>query len=147
MLNIMFVCHGNICRSPMAEFMLKHMTKNLNTEFHIESCATSYEEIGNDIHYGTKYILDKYNIPYQKRRARRFEKSDYDKFDYIFVMDDNNLRNLNNIAYDKNNKYKKLRCYIDNRNISDPWYTNNFELTYKDILEGLNAFLNELNLG
>lgn len=143
---VLFVCHGNICRSPMAEFMLKDMVKGLNCDFLIESCATSFEEIGNDIHMGTKYELDLHNIPYEKRHARRYNLNDYDNFDYILCMDDLNIKNLNKIKIDNLNKYKKLRFYLDDKSISDPWYTGNFKQTYLDIYEGLEAFLKYLNI-
>lgn len=141
MKKILFVCHGNICRSPMAEFIFKNM---VDGDYIVDSSATSYEEIGNDIHYGTKRILDKYNIPYKKRSAKRFKESDYDYYDYILCMDQNNISGLNRIRIDEKNKYKKIRYLIDNRDVSDPWYTGDFETTYKDIVEALKEFLKEL---
>lgn len=141
MIKVLFICHGNICRSPMAEFMFKNM---VDDNYIIDSKATSYEEIGNDIHCGTKHILDKYNIPYTKRKAQRFEESDYDYYDYILCMDDYNILNLNRIKKDNLSKYKKIRYLIDNKDVSDPWYTGDFEKTYKDILEALQEFLKEL---
>ena len=146
MINIMFVCHGNICRSPMAEFVLKDMVakRKISHNFHIESSATSREEIGNDIHYGTKNKLKKVGIPFTPRRATQITKSDYDKYDFILCMDNNNIRNLSRIIpNDKDNKIKLLLDFSDNpRNIADPWYTGNFEDTYNDIIEGCEALLN-----
>ena len=96
MIKICFICHGNICRSPMAEFIMKHKVKELNIEdiFYITSKATSTEEIGNDIHHGTKRKLDENNIPYTKHYASQVQKSDYENFDYFICMDDKNIRNL-----------------------------------------------------
>lgn len=146
MINIMFVCHGNICRSPMAEFVLKDMVakRKISHNFHIESSATSREEIGNDIHYGTKNKLKKVGIPFTPRRATQITKSDYDKYDFILCMDNNNIRNLSRIIpNDKSNKIKLLLDFSNNpRNIADPWYTGNFEDTYNDIIEGCEALLN-----
>ena len=146
MINIMFVCHGNICRSPMAEFVLKDMVakRKISHNFHIESSATSREEIGNDIHYGTKNKLKKVGVPFTPRKATQITKSDYDKYDFILCMDNNNIRNLSRIIpNDKDNKIKLLLDFSDNpRNIADPWYTGNFEDTYNDIIEGCEALLN-----
>lgn len=146
MINIMFVCHGNICRSPMAEFVLKDMVakRKISHNFHIESAATSREEIGNDIHYGTKNKLKKVGVPFTPRRATQITKSDYDKYDFILCMDNNNIRNLSRIIpNDKSNKIKLLLDFSNNpRNIADPWYTGNFEDTYNDIIEGCEALLN-----
>lgn len=146
MINIMFVCHGNICRSPMAEFILKDMVakRKISHNFHIESSATSREEIGNDIHYGTKNKLKKVGVPFTPRKATQITKSDYDKYDFILCMDNNNIRNLSRIIpNDKDNKIKLLLDFSDNpRNIADPWYTGNFEDTYNDIIEGCDALLN-----
>lgn len=146
MINIMFVCHGNICRSPMAEFILKDMVakRKISHNFHIESSATSREEIDNDIHYGTKNKLKKVGVPFTPRKATQITKSDYDKYDFILCMDNNNIRNLSRIIpNDKDNKIKLLLDFSDNpRNIADPWYTGNFEDTYNDIIEGCEALLN-----
>lgn len=126
----------------MAEFLLKDMTKGLNETFIIESSGTSAEEEGNDIHYGTKRILDEKNVPYEKRKAKRFKKSDYDNFDYIVCMDAYNVRSLTRIVDDRKNKVKMLMEYCgEKRDIDDPWYSGDFAKTYRDINKGLTCFL------
>lgn len=142
MVRVLFICHGNICRSPMAEFMFKDMLKKRNiNDVYVYSSATSTEELGNNIYYKTIEIFNKYNIPYTDHYANKFNPKDYDYYDYILCMDDYNIRNLNLIRKDDKNKYHKLRYLIDNNNISDPWYTRDFERTYKDILESLEEFI------
>lgn len=145
MIKVMFVCLGNICRSPMAEFVLKDLVKKagFEKEFLIKSSATSYEEIGNDIHYGTKDKLTEMNIPFERRRATKLEKSDYDKYDYIIGMEDSNIRNIKRIVgEDTENKVCKLLDFTDTpKDIADPWYTGNFEITYQEISKGCKAFL------
>ena len=148
MIKVLFVCLGNICRSPMAEYVFKDMVKKngLEKQFHIASAATSYEEIGNDMHYGTKDKLDEVGIPYTKHKARRIEKQDYEKYDYIIGMEESNIQNiLRIIGNDKDNKiYKLLDFSKDSRDIADPWYTGNFTVTYNDIVEGCTGFLDYL---
>ena len=145
MIKVLFVCHGNICRSPMVEFLFKDLVekRKLDKLFYIESCATSSEEIGNPVHYGTKRILNNLGIDCSKKRARRFTASDYNKFDYIICMDQNNIRNLKYfIENDKDNKVHLLLEYVGmNRNIRDPWYTGNFNETYDDVIMGLDGLL------
>ena len=148
MIKIMFVCHGNICRSPMAEFIFKDYVKKMNTSnmFYVESSATSYEEIGNPVHYGTKQILNRLGIDCSKKRARRMTITDYYEFDYIICMDKNNIRNLNNIiGSDSLNKVSLFLNYANlDRNIKDPWYTGNFEETYNDIVLATKALYDYL---
>lgn len=148
MIKVLFVCHGNICRSPMAEFMFKDFVnkKGLEDLFYIESAATSTEEIGNPVHYGTRRVLDKYGIDYKNKRARQITKSDYDNFDFIIVMDNNNLYNIKRIVgEDKLGKIHKFLEYAgESRDISDPWYTGNFFETENDIILGINNFYNYL---
>ena len=148
MIKVLFVCLGNICRSPMAEYVFKDMVKKkgLEKQFSIASAATSYEEIGNDMHYGTKDKLEEKGIPYAKHKARRIEKQDYEKYDYIIGMEESNIRNIQRIVgNDKDNKIYKLLDFSKNpRDIADPWYTGNFTVTYQDIVEGCTGFLDYL---
>ncbi|WP_300276647.1 low molecular weight protein-tyrosine-phosphatase [Peptacetobacter sp.] len=146
MIKVNFVCHGNICRSTMAEFVFKDMVaKNgLSDKFHIESSATSREEIGNPVHPGTRNKLAEVGISTKGKYARQITKKDYKDFDYILIMDDMNRRNLKRIiGEDTDNKvYKLLHFANSERDIADPWYTGNFDETYDDVLEGCTAFLN-----
>ena len=148
MIKIMFVCHGNICRSPMAEFVMKKLVsdRGLSSEFEIVSSATSTEEIGNDIHPGTRRTLDKYGVKYSRRKAVQLEKSDYEKYDLFVGMDSANIRNMHRIfGADTENKVTKLLDYAGTfRDVADPWYTGNFEETWQDINLGCEALLNEL---
>ena len=136
MKKICFVCHGNICRSPMAEYILKDRVNKLGLDYYIVSRATSSEEIGNDMHYGTKRILDKYKIAYDGHFATKLCKNDYDKFDYFICMDDNNIRNIKYIF----DEYDKVIKLLD-RDVRDPWYTGDFLETYKDICIGIDKLL------
>ncbi len=141
MIKVLFVCHGNICRSPMAEFLFKDYVKKNNVErlFYIESCATSLEEIGNSVHYGTKRILNNLGIDCSKKKARRITQDDFYSFDYIIAMDKNNIRWLS--SYDNNENVKLLLEYAGlNRDVKDPWYTGNFDETYNDIMLGITKF-------
>ncbi len=142
MIKIMFVCHGNICRSTMAEFVMKHIVKqnNMEDDFLICSSATSTEEIGSDTHWGTKKILDEMNITYTKRQAVQLKKSDYEKYDFIIGMDSENMRNINRIiGYDKDNKIHKLLSFAHlDRDVADPWYTRDFKTTFNDVSLGCN---------
>ena len=148
MIKIMFVCLGNICRSPMAEFIFKDMIdkKGLSNNFKINSAATSYEEIGNDIHYGAREKLIQKGIPFSKRKAIRIEPEDYKKYDYIIGMEESNIRNIKRIVgNDNENKIFRLLDYSEKpRDIADPWYTGNFEETYNDIVEGLEGLIKYL---
>lgn len=144
----MFVCLGNICRSPMAEFVLKDMVKKqgLEKEFYIKSSATSSEEIGNDIHYGTRDKLIQKEIPFTKRKAVKLRAEDYKKYDYIIGMEKSNVINIKRIVgEDVDYKIYRLLDFSDTpRDIADPWYTGNFENTFNDIVEGCNGFLKYL---
>lgn len=148
MIKIMFVCHGNICRSPMAEFILKDMVKKkgIADQFIIDSCATSREEIGNGVHYGTKRKLQEVGIPVGEHRARQLTKKDYETFDYLLAMEHTNIRNM--IRLLGSDPQQKMHCLLDfsehPRDIADPWYTGNFDVTYQDIVEGCEAFLDKV---
>ena len=148
MTKILFVCHGNICRSPMAEFVMKKIVKDASkdSEFYIESAATSSEELGNDVHYGTKEKLTQMNVPFSKRRARKITPADYDNFDLLIGMDVENLYYMENAwNKDPNDKVKLLLTYAGkDRDIADPWYSHNFDKTYDDILEGCTALFNSI---
>lgn len=148
MIKIMFICHGNICRSPMAEFVMKNMVKNagLSEEILVSSSATSTEEIGNDIHRGTRNKLMEEGIPFSPRSAVQLRKSDYSNYDYLIGMDSRNIHNIRRIVgSDPDKKIHLLLEYANcNRDIADPWYTGNFDITYDDIVEGCKALLDKL---
>ena len=115
MVNVLFICHGNICRSTMAEFYMKHIVNEagLTDSIYIESAATSREEIGNDTHYGTKKKLDEMGIPYTRRKARQVTVDDYHTFDYLIIMDENNARNLRRIIGDDvDHKVHKAMTFV-----------------------------------
>ena len=139
----MFVCHGNICRSPMAEFVMKKIVKDNNMEdmFYIESSATSAEEIGNPVYPPARKILAEHGITCNGKFARQMTFADYQNFDCIIAMDYNNLRNIDRIiGSDTDNKVHLLMYYTGReRSVSDPWYTRDFQTAYNDISEGCNA--------
>ena len=148
MIKILFVCHGNICRSPMAEFILRDMVraKGIGNDFHIESAATSTEEIGNPVHHGTRNKLREVGISTAGKYAVQMKKSDYAKYDYLIGMDEWNIRNMNRITgHDPDHKICRLLDFSAHpRDIADPWYTGNFDSTYRDVVEGCEAFLDML---
>ena len=148
MIKVLFICHGNICRSTMAESVLTHMVKQRHIDhlFEINSAATSREEIGNPPHHGTVNKLRQVGIPLIPHRAVQMTKADYEKYDYLIGMDDWNIRNMLRIAgSDPDHKIRKLLSFTDSeRDIADPWYTGNFDETYDDIIEGCEAFLRSL---
>ena len=132
----------------MAQYVFEYMVRErgLESEFEIDSAATSREEIGNGVHHGTRRKLAEEGIPCGDHRARQVTKGDYEHFDYLIIMDENNRRNLMRIiGSDPEHKVYKLLDFSDNpRDIADPWYTGNFDVTYDDIDEGCRAFLEHL---
>lgn len=148
MIKVMFVCHGNICRSPMAEFMFKNLVekKGVGEKFIIESSATSFEEIGNPVHRGTRAVLDKHGISYKGKYAVHLEKSDYNNYDYFIGMDMANLKNMERIfGGDPDNKVSLLLDYAgEHREVADPWWTGDFTATERDVIKGVNAFYDYL---
>lgn len=145
MIKILFVCHGNICRSPLSESVFTYMVKERGLEdyFQIDSCATSTEEIGNPPHRGTVRKLREVGIPLVPHRARQITWTDYENYDYIIGMDTWNIRNLNRMLRgDPEGKVYKLLSFAGSeRDIADPWYTGNFDETYSDVTEGCEALL------
>ena len=146
---ILFICHGNICRSPMAEFLLKDIVnkRGLADAFEIASAATSREEIGNPVHYGTRNKLAQFGISVAGKHAVQVTRRDYEYYDLLLVMDSNNIRNLRRvIGEDTQNKVHLLLDYTERKgeSIADPWYTGDFDVTYDDIMEGLAGLLEQL---
>ena len=157
MIKILFVCHGNICRSPMAEFVFKDMVQAPEKyglpaaldRFYAASAATSTEEIGNPVHPGTRNLLKRYGISTAGKYARQMTKKDYKEYDYLIGMDQWNIRNMLRICgEDPQHKICRLLDFTDHpRDIADPWYTGDFETTYQDVLEGCRALVRKLEVG
>ena len=149
MTKILFVCHGNICRSTMAEYVMKHLVQKngLEHDIFIDSAATSTDEIGNGVHHGTRRKLAQVGIPCGDHRARQVTWADYQHFDLLIGMDDANLRNLRRmLGNDPDGKISLLLDYTGRPGpIADPWYTGDFDATYRDVLEGCQGLLNKLN--
>ena len=145
MIKVLFICHGNICRSTMCESVMTHLIKqrHMESQFEIASAATSREEIGNPPHHGTVVKLREVGIPVIPHRAVQMTREDYQKYDYLIGMDDWNIRNMKKITGgDPEHKmYKLLEFAGSTRDIADPWYTGNFDVTYDDIIEGCEGFL------
>lgn len=154
MLKILFICHGNICRSTMAQSVFQHMVDQAGSseEFEIDSAATSREEIGNGPHYGTVRKLEQVGIPVVPHRARQMTRDDYLYYDYIIGMDSANIRNMQRIAggSDTQGKIYKLLSFAgyeknqklqEARDVADPWYTGDFDATYRDVKAGCEGFL------
>lgn len=148
MKKILFVCHGNICRSPMAEFVMKDLIKKAHREndFYIESAATSTEEIGNSVYPPARRKLAEHNISCAGKTARQMQRSDYDKFDMLVGMDSYNKRNMERICGgDSEGKIHLLKEFSgDYGDVADPWYTGNFEATWQDVLKGCTAILEKV---
>lgn len=148
MTKILFVCHGNICRSTMAEYVMKHLVKQAGREgeFYIDSAATSREEIGNGVHHGTKRKLAQMGVPCGDHRARQVTWEDYETFDYIIGMDYANRRNLLRMLKDDPDGKISLMLDYTNRpgEVADPWYTGDFDATWDDVFEGCSNLLEQL---
>lgn len=147
-IKILFVCHGNICRSTMAESVMTYLVKEkgLEDRFYINSAATSREEIGNGPHYGTVNKLRSVGIPVVPHRAVQMTSEDYREYDYLIGMDTENIRNMNRISGgDPDGKIYKLMSFAGSgRDVADPWYTGDFDATYRDVNEGCRALLDYL---
>ena len=152
MKKIMFVCHGNICRSPMAEFIFKRMVaeRGIEAEFEIRSSATSTEEIwngiGNPVYPPAKAELAKHGISCEGKRAVQLQKSDYEKYDLFVGMDSANIRNMHRIlGGDAEGKIHKLMDYTTRPgDVADPWYSDRFDIAYRDIFEGCVGLLENI---
>lgn len=148
MTKILFICHGNICRSPMAEFVMKDMAEKqgCSEAFYIASAATSTEEIGNRVHPGTREILKRHGISCEGKYAGQLRTKDYDEYDYLIGMEQYNIANIMRII--KKDPDHKVSLLLDftrsSGDIADPWYTGNFEATYKDVLLGCTGLLEYL---
>ena len=145
---ILFVCHGNICRSPMAEFVMKHKLEAAGIEgFEVASAATSTEEIGNPVYPPARRMLNSHGIDCSGKHARQMTVRDYEYYDYIVLMDRNNLRNLRWILGD-NHDMSKVSLLMDwagkSRDVADPWYTGDFQATWDDVNEGCDAIIDKL---
>ena len=148
MTKILFICHGNICRSPMSEFMFAELARRagVSERFEVASAATSREEIGNDMYPPAKRCLRAHGVPFSPRAARQVTPEDYDEWDYLIIMDALNRRNLNRILPDDpEGKIHTLLSFTGHDGvIDDPWYTDDFETAYRDIRRGCEALLNAL---
>ena len=148
MIKLLFVCHGNICRSPMAEFVMKDMVRKAGREeqFIIASKAARRDELGNDTHYGTKAKLRQMGVPFEKRKATLLSKSDYDAYDYLIAMDRENVSDM--LRLFGGDPDKKIHMLLEfaglKREVADPWYTGNFDETYEDVLIGCKGLMRML---
>lgn len=149
MIKILFVCHGNICRSPMAEFVMKDIVKKagLDSRFHIESAATSREELGNPVYPPARRKLAEHGIDCTGKTARQLKGSDYQNYDLLIGMDHANLRNMHRICGgDPDGKIHLLLDYTGRSgDVADPWYTRDFDATWCDVAEGCKGMLSELS--
>ena len=148
MTKILFVCHGNICRSPMAEFVMKDLVKQagLEGQFQIASAATSTEEIGNSVYPPARRKLAEHGISCAGKTARQLTKADYAQYDLLIGMDRANIRNMNRICGgDPDGKIKLLLSYTDRPGeVADPWYTDDFDATWQDVMEGCQGLLKSI---
>ena len=148
--NILFVCHGNICRSPMAEFVMKDLVAKagLESQFHIESAATSTEEIGNPVYPPARRKLREHGIDCSGKTARQLTRTDGERFDLLIGMDGANLRNMRRICPNAEGKLHLLLDFTRRPgDVADPWYTGDFEATWQDVLEGCRGLLHSLMRG
>ncbi|MBO5306569.1 MAG: low molecular weight phosphotyrosine protein phosphatase [Lentisphaeria bacterium] len=146
-MRILFVCHGNICRSTMAEFVMKDLVEKAGiTDIEIGSAGTSSEELGNPVHYGTRQKLAQHGISCNGKFARQMNRQDYEKYDLLIGMDNANIRNMHRICGgDPDEKIRRLLDYTKRPGeVADPWYTGDFEETWSDVLEGCQALLNKI---
>lgn len=151
---ILFICHGNICRSPMAEFITKKIVKDLGkeNEYEIASAATTEDAIisgiGHDIDVRSQRVMNEHGIPFNHRQARKMVKSDYEKYDYIIGMDEENFFDMNHISVgDPERKEYKLLSFVDSMmDVDDPWYTGDFEAAYQDIYRGCEALIKKIEM-
>ncbi len=148
MIKILFVCHGNICRSPMAEFVMKDLAEKANatSKFHIESAATSREELGNPVYPPARKKLAEHGISCAGKRARQLTPADYEEYDFLIGMDSANIRNMNRICGgDPDGKIHLMLEYAGRPgDVADPWYTRDFEATWRDVEAGCKGLLQEL---
>ena len=148
MIKILFVCHGNICRSPMAEFVMKDLVRKagLESQFHIASAATSAEEIGNPVYPPARRKLAEHGINCSGKTARQLTRADYDRYDLLIGMDNANLRNMRRICGGDSDGKIRLLLEFTGRSgeVADPWYTGDFETTWRDVLEGCSGLLSHL---
>ena len=144
-MKILFICLGNICRSTMAEFVLKDMIRQKGLDWEIASAATSREEIGHDTHPGTKIKLREMGVPFTPRKARQITKEDYHHYDLLIGMDKHNLISMKRFyGDDPENKLCLLADFTDRpRDIADPWYTGNFDATYEDVKDGCEGLIKQ----
>ena len=148
MVKILFVCHGNICRSTMAEFVMKELVRQagLSEKIFVASAACRRDEIGSDTHYGTKNILREKGIPFTPRRAVQITLADYHEYDLIIGMDSENMRDLDRLT--KGDPLKKIHLLMEfageSCNVADPWYTDDFETTYRDVRKGCEELLEKV---
>ena len=151
MFHILFVCHGNICRSPMAEFVMKNLVKKagLESQFHIESAATSTEELGNPVYPPARRKLKEHGIDCSGKTARQLTRADYDRYDLLIGMDSANLRNMHRICGEDAEEKTHLLMDFTARpgDVADPWYTRDFEVTWRDVLEGCQGLFESIMRG
>ncbi|HIT32621.1 MAG TPA: low molecular weight phosphotyrosine protein phosphatase [Candidatus Enterenecus stercoripullorum] len=148
MVKILFVCHGNICRSTMAQYVMEDLVRKagLEDQFYIDSAATATDEIGNPVHHGTRRKLREMGVPCGEHRARQLTQRDYETFDWLIGMDEANLRDMRRMLGD--DPQGKLHLLLDFTgrpgSIADPWYTGDFDATWRDVLEGCQGLLKKL---